>query len=329
MKRSIKHLPAETQKELEFLTESIKRHIPKCVMIILYGSYARGNYVVWDEKEEFGVPTSYQSDLDILVVVHESNAQITEKRLQNKVIENYNKHFILHRHATPQFITEDFNILNKEIDLGRYFYTDVVKEGVKLYGKPGFKLANLRALSYQEIKAIAEGEFSKCYPFANDCLRHAVSDLECGSYKTGAFELHQACERYYHSISLVFTNYRPKNHRLKDLGGLTKKFSRELVDVFPRNTPFEEHCYDLLCRAYIEARYNLDYNVAKEELEYMLQRTEMLRDITFNICTEQLAEYDKQIKEEGIMEQSVYTSPEDIRPGLAADTLKEYKSDSE
>lgn len=329
MKRSVKHLPEDIQKELDFLTESIKRHIPKCVMIILYGSYARGNYVVWDEKVEFGVRTTYQSDLDILVVTHESNAKVTEQRLQSKVVENYHMYFAHHRHATPQFITEDFNILNKQIDQGRYFYTDVVKEGIKLYGKSGFKLAKLRTLSYREINIIAQGEFDKCYPFANDCLRHAISDLECGSYKTGAFELHQACERYYHSISLVFTNYRPKNHKLKDLGGLTKKFSRDLVKVFPQNNPFEEHCYDLLCRAYIEARYNLDYAVTKEELEYMLERTEVLRDITLQICTAQLAEYDRLIKKEGMTRPDSYTSLDDNRPDLAADDLVDYSPDTE
>ncbi len=38
-------------------------------MVILFGSYARGNYVLWDTNIEFGVHTSYQSDYDILLVV--------------------------------------------------------------------------------------------------------------------------------------------------------------------------------------------------------------------------------------------------------------------
>lgn len=49
-----------------------------------------------------------------------------------------------------------------------------------------------------------------------------------------------------------------------------KEFSRELSIVFPKNTDFEKRCYDLICRAYIEARYNKDFVVTKEELEYML-----------------------------------------------------------
>lgn len=42
MKRSIKHLPKQTQEELNTLLELITQHVPWCSMIILYGSYARG-----------------------------------------------------------------------------------------------------------------------------------------------------------------------------------------------------------------------------------------------------------------------------------------------
>lgn len=49
-----------------------------CDMIILYGSYARGGYVLWDERVEFGVHTSYQSDLDIMVVISKSNVKQVE-----------------------------------------------------------------------------------------------------------------------------------------------------------------------------------------------------------------------------------------------------------
>ena len=109
MKRSIKYLPETTQEELNFLVESITRHIPRCVMIILYGSYARGEYVLWDEKIEFGVHTSYQSDLDILVVTFGANARVTEWQLEEKVVESYHKVFAFRRHAAPQFIVEDIN----------------------------------------------------------------------------------------------------------------------------------------------------------------------------------------------------------------------------
>ena len=78
MKNSITHFSAQTQHELTFLLKLIRKHIPASNMVILYGSYPRGDYVTWDERIEFGVRTSYQSDFDILIVVSISNYKVTE-----------------------------------------------------------------------------------------------------------------------------------------------------------------------------------------------------------------------------------------------------------
>lgn len=330
MKQSITHLPQSTQEELNYLVESITRHIPKCVMIILYGSFARGGYVLWDEREEFGVYTTYQSDLDILVVTHESNVRITEYQLEERVLENYQKAFADRRHASPQFIVEDINALNRTLDKGLYFYTDAVKEGIMLYDNGKFQLVAPRNLSFKEVKAVAEEEFNKCFPFANGFMKCARMALEDNIYELGAFQLHQACERYYYSIGLVFVNYRPKTHRLKDLESKCKRFSRNLVCVFPCHTNFEKHCYDLLCRSYIESRYNNDYIVTKEELEYMLQRVELLKEITYTICTQQILSYDNIIGNTiSTLPGSYFDSEPGNTPNIAADERQGYSKDSD
>lgn len=296
MKQSIRHLPKCTQEELNTLLELIKHYIPTCQMVILFGSYARGGYVLWDEKIEFGIHTSYQSDLDILLVIHQSHIRITEQRLREKVLPRYHKALGDRRHTSPQFIVEDFSILNKELEKKQYFYTEIIKGGIKIYDTKVFKLAKPRELSFKDIKTFAEREFEICYSHANIFLKHGKIDLQDENYVIGSFELHQACERFYFSITLVYTNYRPKTHKLLELGAMVKEYSRDLSTVFPQNTDFERHCYDLLCRAYIEARYNLDFVVTKEEFEYMIARTEALKEITKRICLEQIASYDKLIE---------------------------------
>ncbi|MEG0499785.1 MAG: nucleotidyltransferase domain-containing protein, partial [Rikenellaceae bacterium] len=69
MKKSIKSLPKCTQNELAVLQELILKHLSKVAMVILFGSYAKKKYVIWDEYMEDGIRYSYQSDLDILMVV--------------------------------------------------------------------------------------------------------------------------------------------------------------------------------------------------------------------------------------------------------------------
>ena len=53
-----------------------------------------------------------------------------------------------------------------------------------------------------------------------------------------------------------------------------------------------------MCKAYIEARYNRLFTVSKEQYEYMLARTEVLREVTIRECTARLAYYDKMIEKE-------------------------------
>jgi len=54
MKKSISYLPSTNQRDLHFIIESVLQRLKQTEMIILFGSYARNDYVVYDEKYEFG-----------------------------------------------------------------------------------------------------------------------------------------------------------------------------------------------------------------------------------------------------------------------------------
>ena len=113
----------------------------------------------------------------------------------------------------------------------------------------------------------------------------------CAAMKE-ASEGELAGEKLYNCILMVFTNYRPKSHKIKELGGMVKRFSMELTAVFLQNTDAEKECFDLLCRSYIEARYNKDFSISQEQLEYLISRIGILKDITERLCKEKIAEYD-------------------------------------
>lgn len=261
-------------------------------MIILFGSYARGGYVMWDQKIEFGIRTSYQSDLDILVVINKASSRIVESTIRNKVTPAYNDTFSHRLHPSVRFIVEHIKDINENLATSQYFFTEIVNDGIVLFDSEKLKLAEPRTLSFSEIKATAIREFKIHYSDGNHLLQfgsQCTEDKE--KHRIGSFELHQSCEKFYNAISLVFTNYRPKNHKLDELGAAVKEFSQDLTNVFPQNTEFEKRCFDLIRRAYIEVRYNPDFEVTKEELEYMIQRTELLKEITNRICSEKIESY--------------------------------------
>ena len=102
MKRSIKRLPKRTQEELAVLQELILQYLVNVRMIILYGSYARGEYVIWDETyDERGGLTYYQSDLDILVICDTGDAVKAENHANAFVVPKYDKRMEGRRHPAP------------------------------------------------------------------------------------------------------------------------------------------------------------------------------------------------------------------------------------
>jgi HEPN domain-containing protein len=95
--------------------------------------------------------------------------------------------------------------------------------------------------------------------------------LEKGKLKLAAFPLHQVVERPYDAILLVFTNYRPRLHDLKKLSRMVAGGDPVFLTVFPKATDQEKECFELLRRAYVEARYNPASKITKEQLEYLIQ----------------------------------------------------------
>lgn len=298
MKTSITHFPEQTQRELTILLSLIRKHIPASNMVILYGSYARGDYVSWDEKVEFGVHTSYQSDFDILLVVSISNYKVTENILRFKVTEEYYAALSgIYEHVTPpQFIVENIKYLNDCLEHSRYFFTDLVKDGILLFDDKQYQLSSPRKLDFKEIREIAISEYNNYYPTAVSLLGALNSYfIPLGDYMNASFLLHQISEKFYYAILLVCTNYKPKNHKLTELSAMVKGFSRRLISVFPQSTPFEKESFDLLCQAYIEGRYNSSFKMTTEQLEYLISRVEILRDITRQIYEEKISWYESQI----------------------------------
>lgn len=193
-----------------------------------------------------------------------------------------------------QLVSESISKLNNALSQGHYFYVDAVNEGVLLYDSGEGELATPRELDFAEIKRIATGYFGSNQQRAFDYLEDAVRNIEDGKYTHSSFFLHQAAEYLLKSVPLVFELYRYKEHDLKFLLDMCRKHTLELAEVFPCRTKWEKHVFDQLCKAYIEARYNDNFVVTKEEIDTLLPRIELLRDIVERVCRERIAYYDRQ-----------------------------------
>jgi predicted nucleotidyltransferase/HEPN domain-containing protein len=285
MKKSLAHLPKHKRDELQRVKEIILDACPTVLMIILFGSHARGDWVE-DRHVEDGVLHEYLSDFDIMVVVRSNrivNSKDTWRRAEARA-----------QRLVPTWtnlIVESIETVNNALTRGHYFYTDIKKEGILLYDTGEFELARARKLDPKERRGMAKAHFKEWYTSAQEFVIDFGHAFERASYKKAAFELHQAVERFFDATLLVFTNYRPRSHDLETLSHLVAGCDSAFLTVFPKATEEEKERFELLRRAYVEARYNPGYKITKEQLDYLAQRVQKLQDLTKKICEARIESY--------------------------------------
>jgi predicted nucleotidyltransferase/HEPN domain-containing protein len=297
MKTSVEHLPEGKRRELAFIVEAIRdgfafaiarRTMPdirggRLLKIILFGSYARGDWV----EDPVG---RYFSDYDLLVVVdREELTDVpefwakTEDRLLQELASGGNL-------RTPvSLIYHSLEDVNEKLKLGRYFFMDIVREGILLFGEPGFAFADARPLTPAEALRETEEYYDEWFESASTFLKTSITLAGQQHPKEAAFLLHQATERFYHCVLLVRTLHSPKTHNLNQLRQLTEDFEPRLKAVWPRDTKFERRCYELLREAYVKARYSRHYRITDEQLEWLSGRVKLLQAIVREICQERIA----------------------------------------
>lgn len=294
MKRSIDFLPGFVQSDLHELAGLIREEISDVLMIILYGSYAKNTYVIHDVRPgPNGETTEYHSDYDLMVVTRKRLGEregTVETRIRNRFAEGK---------AEPtkvQLVSESISKLNNALSQGHYFYVDAVNEGVLLYDSGEGELATPRELDFREIKNLATEYYDDIWIEITDFYEDAETNISKEKYTHSSFFLHQVTERLLKTIPLVYILYRYKEHDLKYLLETCKKYTLEVVKVFPCDTAEEQRLFDLLRRAYIEARYNKKYFiVTKEDIGVLILKVTQLKQVIEKVCRERIACYDAQI----------------------------------
>ena len=288
MKTSLSHLPEHKQAELKAIVAALVPKYADVEMIILYGSYARGNWVE-DIYVENGNTYEYKSDYDLLIILStngKANADTFIQSVTSKLDE-----LKLNPPVHPIFHGIEF--VNEALGEGNYFFGDIKREGVLLFDTTRYQLAEKRDMSPVEMQIRAEADFEHWFSSANNFFDGFGFYLKRNDFKEAAFLLHQATERYYGAIQLVFTGYKPKTHDIEILGWLAKAVNIEFGKVFPKATYEERIRFTLLKKAYVDARYKAEYKITKEDLEYLSERVKLLRSLTEHICKEQIAGFTK------------------------------------
>ena len=297
MQTSLEHLPARKRQDLSWAVKvlfeefeaavahgtSAHKRGAEILKIVLFGSYATGNWVA----DPLG---GYFSDYDLLVIVNDP--KLTDVAdFWAKADERLTRDYLtLGKLSAPvSFIVHDLADVNDQLRRGRYFFKDIARDGIALYEAAGHPLAHPVDLAPAEALAEAQGYFDEWLESADRFRRSARFYFDDGGPKEAAFALHQAVERLYHCFLLVHTLYSPKSHRLTYLRSLSEQIDPRPAEAWPRETKLERRCFELLRRAYIEARYSPHYKITATELEWLGKRAKLLQDVVEAVCRERLA----------------------------------------
>lgn len=296
MKTSLDHLPEKKRRDLERVVEILfaefeaaiagktaeHRRSAQILKVILFGSYARGDWV----EDPVG---GYFSDYDILVVVnHDELADV--QTYWTKADDRLTAEVTIHKRlsAPVNFIVHSLHDVNKKLQRGRPFFIDIVRDGVALYEAQNHPFDQPQKLTPAEALKEAEGYAGEWLETAGQFLETAKFASEKGWAKRSAFDLHQATERLYHGFLLVQTLYSPKSHKLGFLRSQCEQADERLKAAWPRASRFEQRCFELLRRAYVDARYSPHYKIAADELTWLIERVGVLQGLVQEIVAGRL-----------------------------------------
>ena len=286
MRSDLDHLPHGKQRELQRVTEilfeeftdamksasSPKKKAGRILKIVLFGSYARGTWV-----DEPHTAKGYLSDYDLLIVVNQQSVvdfatywyRAEDRLMRDAGIKN-----------PVNFIVHTMDEVNNALGEGQYFFSDIIKEGITLYDLKGSTpFITPQPQTPDEALATAVKHFEQRMEGARSALEVFSFCLNGALYNDASFMLHQAVERLYACLLLVETNYSPSTHSIKFLRSLAEQIDPELIAVWPRETKHDRRLFELLKRAYVDARYSEHYAITAEELIWLGERAEILRTL--------------------------------------------------
>lgn len=314
MKDTLDHLNLQKQKEVTYIREVILEELSarlraskskrtanyRILKLVLYGSFARGTW--FDDRN-----SGRASDYDFLVIV--SHKALTDMSSFWAGVEDR-----IYRDPKIQkdvsLIVHTIREVNVALKEGQYFFTEIINQGVLLYdydhnpksSYPKSNVAKPTQPNPQRAYEMASG-------YAHSWKRSAMLFLKVGSQHTNsndpdehnfaAFQLHQAAEAIYRMVLLTVTLYAPATHHLGKLRQRCEAIDPRLAEAWaPERKPYKRY-FELLRRAYVEARYSPAYETTPEILKWQADRITKLLHLAEHACQERLGKLEIDAKQFG------------------------------
>ena len=305
MKTDLDHLPSSKRDELDRVVATLfeefrrvtatatgPRKAARILKIILFGSYARGDWV--------DAPLSankFKSDYDLLIIVSQKELADRATYWSEADERLIREHLIEKTLLTPvNFIVHSLQQVNDGLAHGRTFFLEAVNDGIALYEADDRELHKAKPKSPTQALAASKEYFEDLFPAAAGTLDTARYVLSKRRFNEAAFNLQQTGERLYNCLLLTLTYYTPYNHNLAFLRTQAERLDHSLFDIWPRGTRKERAMFEKLKEAYVKARYSKHFQIGEDELTWLSERIEALGGAVHSICTARIAELEKAVE---------------------------------
>jgi uncharacterized protein len=282
MLTTFQHLPQPQLNQLIELVQKIVRAISPS-KVICYGN----RMTTMQDWNCFQGEDTYKSIIhptyDFLIITCDG-----EKRVDHETIQ------VAEQQATPlgcsvTVIVQQLSAANKSLENGSRFISAVYRKGVLLYDGDGLALAvPLEEPDMSILNSRIETNWNRCFGIAQCFFKTATYCFDNGWNEQATFDLHQSAQHACMAILRAFSGYRSTTHNLSRLLALIANFSNGLIAIFPCVTKEETELFNILNRAYSEARYNEKYTISAEKVQILIHRIANLLSIAQRLYEEKL-----------------------------------------
>lgn len=150
---------------------------------------------------------------------------------------------------------------------GHIFFSLVCTTENIVFDDGRFPLPVTTITNVEAIKAKAHEDFYKAFRIARLFLDGAGHFSQIRVADIGAFMLHQAAEHCLRAILYALTGHNYVTHNLRRLLRFTRQCAPELYDAHPFGTRKDKDLFQLLFKAYVNARYKDDFKIEPQELQ--------------------------------------------------------------
>jgi HEPN domain-containing protein len=170
------------------------------------------------------------------------------------------------------------NMITSAVNGGNYFFSSILLHKKLIYLSGNLILPVPKGLNYVSLIEKAVKIWERWDNMSTDFLSGASFYLEQKNYRLALFLLHQSTECVLKAINRAMTGYRIEVHNLSRLLVISTLYTDNLTEVFPMKTENGVMEFDLLKRAYNEARYKDEFEPEEAQVKTLFSHVQRLQE---------------------------------------------------